>query len=1082
MASQSTHAGKKRRAEGPPNVRSAPKRRKPDIPTEHVSKGEINIANFVKAREFEIKALEKNMRDMRKSLSSRAFQQVPRHMRRRTASHNVKKVPRRLRKRALREMREDNTPTVSKRTRAPSRKLRLRLETAKSLKKLNQRSKTVRQKKKEAKAKDKPKETDPEKQVEIVRVPKIKKNIPAKPPTATTKYRRRQVNKTWLPTHLWHTKRAHMTRPIEPLWNLAIPLRPTEKSYRPSHRAAGTRGCIAWDTSYMSTVACLGTDHTLLNMLEALGFAPATESVAKMKRWKSGTRFAEGYCHMIDGAKSLLGPMLVLWVGSAEPPAKTTVQEGVAAGDAAAPGSVKEHKKVKLDRKIFIRVHPSFFKDFWTHLLRAAKSQKPQVLVEDLRFEIGSIHITGPASTEALLAVLKPRHPPSEEKTAVKTWASLAGLSNPGSLPDRTLMPLEIVDPRLSHPPKQVKVPSDSDSLNRLTELIATWPPDQNPVPTSLATHKARWIASTRLPSQKSINRRRAEAGPGKSIPVLDKDPQIPVLLLSHRAPNRDSNSQGSWTVLLPWCCVDAVWRSLLYYPIATGGTPRFGGLYQTQQIAFEQLVPWFPADMPGTAAGKAWERTQSEKRFDAWIRRPPSRRMRWELVDLGLGRKGEVGRGWCCDWEYLFKDTVEMDEPPAKSPEVEPESIEVDAQGDQQEEERGRRRNTSSPETTPEPEAATGISETEYNQVAPPEAAILLKPTESKGVTDSGLSDIPAIATVRIRLLTKGTPQAGARIYRLPQPDKIAANTATQPSSAPVQSSLPASAVERSNAGVVLAQPEPAAPQPSTPTPSLPASAEVHTSTYPSTTTTISDPPTSASHAPSLAAQRPPTSLNPSSTAFSTLPQPNTPTTQRAKWLSLVPPTFYASHHKPSNTNHTARPLPKPATNHRNLPSKPTVHAAGPDDFALSRLSVLPRNAPQAIVDEYAAKPLSPAEQEAWARAELLRELARGENLGAGEKWDVEKGLVECPDKEELVGFVTSGGYNLGEGRGTAVGGLWVQRVREGWRVEDEEERKGEGGAEGKKLRERRVRERRLCVVRNAGEAVGRLGVWEVC
>lgn len=103
MASQSVRAGQKRRADGPPNARSTPKRRKPEIPVQH-SKGEVNIANFVKAREFEITALEKNMRDMRKSLSSRAFQQVPRHMRRRTASHNVKKVPRRLRKRSLREV------------------------------------------------------------------------------------------------------------------------------------------------------------------------------------------------------------------------------------------------------------------------------------------------------------------------------------------------------------------------------------------------------------------------------------------------------------------------------------------------------------------------------------------------------------------------------------------------------------------------------------------------------------------------------------------------------------------------------------------------------------------------------------------------------------------------------------------------------------------------------------------------------------------------------------------------------------------------------------------------------------------
>jgi ribonuclease P/MRP protein subunit POP1 len=103
MASQSAHAGKKRRADGPPAGRSAPKRWKPEIAVQKQT-NEVNIANFIKAREFEINALEKNMREMRKSLNSRAFQKVPRHMRRRTASHNVKKVPRRLRKRAAREV------------------------------------------------------------------------------------------------------------------------------------------------------------------------------------------------------------------------------------------------------------------------------------------------------------------------------------------------------------------------------------------------------------------------------------------------------------------------------------------------------------------------------------------------------------------------------------------------------------------------------------------------------------------------------------------------------------------------------------------------------------------------------------------------------------------------------------------------------------------------------------------------------------------------------------------------------------------------------------------------------------------
>jgi ribonuclease P/MRP protein subunit POP1 len=66
--------------------------------------GELDVAAFVKAREYEINTLEKSMQNSRHGLTTRAFQQIPRNMRRRTASHNVKKVPRRLRRRAEREV------------------------------------------------------------------------------------------------------------------------------------------------------------------------------------------------------------------------------------------------------------------------------------------------------------------------------------------------------------------------------------------------------------------------------------------------------------------------------------------------------------------------------------------------------------------------------------------------------------------------------------------------------------------------------------------------------------------------------------------------------------------------------------------------------------------------------------------------------------------------------------------------------------------------------------------------------------------------------------------------------------------
>lgn len=68
------------------------------------SNGELNVDAFVKAREFEIKALEDGIKKSKHGLTTRAFQEVPKDLRRRTASHNVRKVPKRLQKRARREV------------------------------------------------------------------------------------------------------------------------------------------------------------------------------------------------------------------------------------------------------------------------------------------------------------------------------------------------------------------------------------------------------------------------------------------------------------------------------------------------------------------------------------------------------------------------------------------------------------------------------------------------------------------------------------------------------------------------------------------------------------------------------------------------------------------------------------------------------------------------------------------------------------------------------------------------------------------------------------------------------------------
>jgi len=144
--------------------------------------GELDVTSFLKAREFEIKALENGMQKSKNFLTTRAFQQVPRDMRRRTASHNVKKVPQRLHKKAMREMKDDNTPTVLSNKRKPgSSRGRIRAETAKRLGILAERKRAL-------KAKDGGKVTV---ETRAAR-PKIRKDKLNEPPEPKSKFRKRQ--------------------------------------------------------------------------------------------------------------------------------------------------------------------------------------------------------------------------------------------------------------------------------------------------------------------------------------------------------------------------------------------------------------------------------------------------------------------------------------------------------------------------------------------------------------------------------------------------------------------------------------------------------------------------------------------------------------------------------------------------------------------------------------------------------------------------------------------------------------------------------------------------------------------------
>lgn len=844
-------------------------------------------------------------------------------------------------------MREDNTPTVTARRRKPTPHQRLRLEKARKLKALG----ALTHKKRALAKVQKPGETDPEKIVVIApRVPKLKKNTLAEPAKPPAKFRKRQVHKQWLPTHLYHTKRAHMTPPKEPLWRFAIPLTPTDKCYRPTHRATSLRGAVAWDTSYVGTIGIEGVEASVLGLLKSIGIEENILAGKNEAKWRRGTRGLEGWIKERDGERRWIAKVMIVWCFHPPPVEveETTRREKgleVHAENAPqkeggptlemnaekGPGLKKaaEQAKEKVKRMLLLRVHPSAFFQVWNEILKVAKIQRPQVMLEDLRFEVGSIEIVGPGSTEALIGALHPKRvtDSTTEKAAKggserewvdigsveEVWPQLAAVTNPACLPANAMLGFNISDPRLRYPPRTVPQLSHEKVNETLLDLLSSWPPDQTQTTPDMFDRTKRLTASRQLASQKAINRRKSEALPGAYPEPTSKDPKIPVLLLASRP--RTKSGQGTWTLLLPWDCVLPVWHSLMHYPLSTGGNPRLGGLQEKRQVSFEQGVPWFPGDYPGTKAGYQWELLERERKKQDWGRRPKGRRTEWDRLDLGEGRRGEIGLGWACDWDRLFQG------PP--STESVGDANQTSPAG--QEKSTKDRANPAQPPTDQQPEQPP------IETPNPPlNIHHLINPV-------SITQPIPptALSPVHIILISTGHPTRNARIYRLP-----------------------------------------------TRNPEL-----------------------------------------------------------RAKWLALANPS------KVSNGTRNARPARPP------LPPPPS-----------------PKNIPQRA---RAAQKLASSLLGGNSGIATAQTTTADVSPKAGDK-----GYPPVPDEVDLIGFVTTANYDLGQGRCEAIGNVAVARVL-GVGADD-------GGDDGKNKKEmasaaRRARD--LCVVREAGQGLGRLARWKfVC
>lgn len=327
--------------------------------------GRLDVEEFVQARKHEIERLEAAL--SASSTKRTVYQKPPRKLRRRQASHNPKRMPKRLQKQAEAQFIRDQ-PKISRK----KRKL------------------------------------DDESVPEEVPVDESTINELA-PRPSVKRYAQRQKTKTWLPTHIWHRKRAKFVEK----WGYLIPTAPTQKQYRLTHRIGdmAENASLVWDTSYFGTFIIHYQSFEPIGALLQKHFPGSNKPL-----FTQGSKAWQGKAY--DDNDRCLGPCVAIF----QP------------------------------QRVVVNAHPAIYESLFQLWLQYLDKVK----VEDCRFAIGSIDIMGSRALSNLANCLL-----TTEDTPV--WKQVRALDSINCLPSQCYMNLEVEDPRMLFPPsKQRYVPGSS--------------------------------------------------------------------------------------------------------------------------------------------------------------------------------------------------------------------------------------------------------------------------------------------------------------------------------------------------------------------------------------------------------------------------------------------------------------------------------------------------------------------------------------------------------------------------------------------------------------------------------------------
>ncbi|KAF9584858.1 hypothetical protein BGW38_004904 [Lunasporangiospora selenospora] len=494
----------------------------------------VDVIPFTEARAFEISAMHNAMEKSRSSAAQRAFQSLPRNLRRRTASFNLNRLPARLRERAQREVESDPV----KKGKKPDCRFKRR-----------------------------------------------------KTRTLLEEYSKRQGDKQWLETHIWHSKRMKMTD----LWGFKLPLHSNENGIRSTYKSSNHQ-CIIQDMSYFGFMEISGRKKSIVNLFESM-FDPSMPSVGSARYTKGTRHFSTFLYEYRSFPQKLVGPASFLW---RQVPKSATTTSDMETDDNSLSGN----------GQLLIWLHPSAFE----HALRSVKEAvtalklEKKVSVKDLESSLVMFDFTGPRSTALLKAVLNPNESDTAEpyQEAHKAWKLLSSLRSSTSVPPGAVISLLVDDPRLTFPqktdPRQSNLPAQEEK--EAFELLSHWP--DSIASSSIWDVQEREGVKASMASIASLDKRRSELLiPGTKLSPTETDSRIPVMLLQRQGRPQISRDMGGsdneylcgWTLIVPRGWGMPFWKSFIF------AGARAGGVRERRSFHFEAGQSCFPYDFPTTKA-----------------------------------------------------------------------------------------------------------------------------------------------------------------------------------------------------------------------------------------------------------------------------------------------------------------------------------------------------------------------------------------------------------------------------------------------------------------------------------------------